>query len=85
MNKEIKDLCEYIKQSPKCIIEYCGAYNWLIFKDLKAYNKAGKIIEDCWDYDVCDETDGYVPFIALVFLECAKKGIDISQIKIKSC
>jgi hypothetical protein len=83
--KEINEICNYIKDNPKAIIEYCGGTNFLIFKDIKMYNKVGKIIEDCWDLDVCDETEGYTPFIALIFLECAKKKIDISQIKIKSC
>ena len=85
MSSEIENICNYIKQNPKCIIEYYDRDRWMIFKDIKTYGKVGKVIEDCWDRDVCDETDGYIPFIALVFLECAKKRIDILKIKIKSC
>jgi hydroxymethylpyrimidine pyrophosphatase-like HAD family hydrolase len=87
--KEINEICNYIKENPKCIIEYCDNNNWIIFKTNSHYNSCKKYIlseAQRYDYDCYDNYGSdYIPFIALIFLECAKKKIDISQIKIKSC
>ena len=85
---ELNEICKYIEQFPKCIIEYCDNKNFVIFKSATHYRSARKGMDSktCWfDYDIDDETDGYIPFMVIILKECAKKGIDISQIKIKSC
>jgi len=88
--REINEICNYIKDNPKVVLEYCDSDNFIIFKTNSHYNSCKKDMLgniQWWDYDCYEyaHDNTYIPFIALIFLECAKKKIDISQIKIKSC
>ena len=86
--KEINDICNYIKENPKCIIDYCDCSNFVIYKTNAHYVSRNRELGMCavgFDYDVIDEGESYIPNIALILQACAKKGIDITQLKIKSC
>lgn len=83
MNKVIKEICAYIKDNPDCIIEYCDNKNFTIYK--KSKQKFIQKNDWGWDWYCNDESESYINNLSLIFLECAKKGIDISKIKIKSC
>ena len=80
--KPVKQIADYIKENPNCIIEYTDNQNFIIYIKSKA-----KFIQKegfGWDWDINDCGEGYIPNIALIFHYCAKKDIDISKIKLKS-
>lgn len=82
-SKAIKMISDYIRENPDCIIEYCDSKNFIMYSK----NKKKHIERDGfgWDWDINDDGEDYIPNIALIFHECAKKGIDISKVKIISC
>ena len=86
--KELKEICNYIKDNPKCIILYCDKSNFVIYKSNAHYVSRHKELsgDSVWyDYNIVDLSEDYIPFITTILLDCVKKGIDISGIKIKSC
>lgn len=79
MDKKIlRELSNYIKKNPNCIIVYCDFCNFVLFRD-KLHAE-----DNLFDWDIRDEGEDYIPNIALIFLECAKRGIDISKITLTS-
>lgn len=76
--KTLKKLSNYIKRYQTCIISYCDNKNFVIFRNEK-YEKM-----NLYDWDVNDDGECYIPNIVMIFLECAKRGIDISKVTIKS-
>ena len=86
--KTINKICNYIKENPDCIIEYCDYCDILIYKKKDERTLKNGTLNDIHDYWDIDDSfpyrDGYISNMIIVLHTCAKKGIDISKIKIKS-